>query len=519
MIIDIIDTARFGSIEDQSRSKQQAIIILKQPLRQIVILVFIALVFFPREHHRPQHSKNHPSSILDHNKYRLHPNPKMYDTEDTLASEEADELRSLSTMDTLTFRRLRAQRKKSKESDDDESVKNHTRDSMRRGNTIPRGSRDDEQSAGDTLTTLTNASSRRSRRGNNVRGRNSRGEAAAAGTGRRCIIDICLLSVLGVVLLAKFGSVELQLQSNMSKLRGGDVSSNRHTTDGGAYAEWLLQQSKYMAYASGEDAKRVRLNNNHDAAEEFFDQAIHNLKNGLPLPQVPKNDTSSSETNGDGGSLEQSRDGQMQINSQQQQPIGQLTHNSQSLGGIKSQYENAQPAALMDTPSQTDTQQLSPQDGTMQRDPEFQSFEQAQIQHQLQQAIVKQQQQLAMGQTWQQQEKQLGGSDPLPPQNILDDNQQQLNQLIAEASDHGEDGFKLNAQHLTENNGAKSFDSMAQNQNKAFLMDPANQPLMQQPTAAIQMGAAAAGVADQNVAASNGLVSKLDKHSTLIQRT
>jgi hypothetical protein len=47
-LIDIIEDtiSSICSIKDQSRSKQQAIIILKQPLRQIVILVFIRRILW-----------------------------------------------------------------------------------------------------------------------------------------------------------------------------------------------------------------------------------------------------------------------------------------------------------------------------------------------------------------------------------------------------------------------------------------------------------------------------------------
>lgn len=126
----------------------------------------------------------------------------------------------------------------------------------------------------------------------------------------------------------------------------------------------------------------------------------------------------------------------------------------------KALYENAQSSNsdLMDTQSIS----VNTNDGSIQpppRAPEFQSFEQAQIQHQLQQAIVQQQQQ-ALSQ--QQLQPQSPGADPLHPNNILDTHQQQLNHLMSEAAHHGEDGFKLNAQHLTNDlDNAESIDGIS----------------------------------------------------------
>lgn len=366
---------------------------------------------------------------------------------------------------------------------------------MRRPNV--RG-REDDESMGDTLTTLTTGSSinRWSRRGNGVRGRNSRGEAAAAGTGRKCIIDICLVAVLGIVLLAKFGSVEMQLQGNISKLRGGSDAS-QSTTDGAAYAQWLVRQSKLAEYEN-EDTKLVKLNNDHDAAEAFFDQAVKNLKNGLPQIQVNDTGESSSwQQEQQQPDLGQSQsqlglDSSQQIN-QQEKLVQQLNQNTQSMGGIMSQYENAQQAQL-NSQSAMDPRQPQLQDGSIQRAPEFLSFEQASIQHQLQQAIAQQQQQQAVDQRWQQP---ASGGDPLHPNAILDTNQQQLNHLIAEASDHGEDGFKLKAQHLGDGNTAMGAAS-----NQAPLINSPSQ-LPQQPITQDQLIAAgvAGGVIDLHGAA------------------
>ena len=153
---------------------------------------------------------------------------------------------------------------------------------------------DDESMMGDTLTTLTNASggSRWSRyRGNNSvvsrgGGRNSRGEATVANTGRRCIVDMCLLAVLGLVLFVKFGSVELELRGNLSKLRGGTVDvvdSSSSSEHGAGYAQMLVRQGNLAQY-DGKD--NVKLNNDHNEAEAFFDQAIHDLKNGVAPAQA-----------------------------------------------------------------------------------------------------------------------------------------------------------------------------------------------------------------------------------------
>ena len=242
----------------------------------------------------------------------------MHSVNSNLADEEADELRSLSTMDTLTFRRLRdgRQRKKSKQSDneddhDDDGVSSvskltfASRDSSSRrrmnirtihnnNNNNDDDDDDGESRMGDTLTTLTNASggSRWSRyRGNGSisrgGGRNSRGEASVANTSRRCIVDICLLAVLGIVLFVKFGSVELELRGNLSKLRGGTVdavdSSSHYPTDGAGYAQMLVRQGNLQEYDGTDNLKR---NNDHDEAEAFFDRAIHDLKNGVVPAQV-----------------------------------------------------------------------------------------------------------------------------------------------------------------------------------------------------------------------------------------
>lgn len=103
--------------------------------------------------------------------------------------------------------------------------------------------------------------------------------------------------------------------------------------------------------------------------------------------------------------------------------------------------ENAQPSdGMIDNQSimmNTNNESIQPP-----RAPEFQSFEQAQIQHQLQQAIVQQQQQALS------QQPQSSAADPPYPNDILDTHQQQLNHLMSEAADHGVDGFKLNAQQL-----------------------------------------------------------------------
>jgi hypothetical protein len=356
---------------------------------------------------------------------------------------------------------------------------------MRRTNA--RG-RDEDESMGDTLTTLTTGSSvnRWSRRGNGFRGRNSRGEAAAAGTGRRCIVDICLVGVLGVVLLAKFGSVEMQLQGNINKLRGHS-DAPQSTTDGAAYAQWLVRQSK-IAEHENDETMPVKFNNDHDAAEEFFNQAVNNLKNGLPQIQI--NDTGSDSIENSWQQqqpeLGQSQD-QLALDSSQQQnqreQLGQqLDQNTQSLGGIMSQYDSAKPAQL-NSHFAMDPQQSQLQDGSMQRAPEFQNFEQASIQHQLQQSNFQQQQQ--------QLQHPVSGGDPLHPNAILDTNQQQLNHLMAEASDHGEDLFKLNAQ-LIDGNAAMGAAS-----NQAPMMNSPHQ-LPQQPITQDQLIAAgvAGGVID-----------------------
>eukprot|EP00956_Cyclotella_meneghiniana_P002623 scaffold3075_cov62-Cyclotella_meneghiniana.AAC.6 len=396
----------------------------------------------------------------------------MHSVNSNLADEEADELRSLSTMDTLTFRRLRdgRQRKKSKQSDNEDdhdgddgvsSVSKLTfasRDSSsrRRMNirTIHNNNNDDndddgESRMGDTLTTLTNASggSRWSRyRGNGSSsrgGRNSRGEASVANTSRRCIVDICLLAVLGIVLFVKFGSVELELRGNLSKLRGGTVdavdSSSHYNTDGAGYAQMLARQGNLQEYDGTDNLKR---NNDHDEAEEFFDRAIHDLKNGVVPAQVNESAIQAQigESNQQ-GSVNNDQPAMKIDGSAKFQTFDQAS---------KALYENAQSSNsdLMDTQSisvNTNDASIQPQPP---RAPEFQSFEQAQIQHQLQQAIVQQQQQ-ALSQ--QQLQSQSPGADPLHPNNILDTHQQQLNHLMSEAAHHGEDGFKLNAQHLTNN--------------------------------------------------------------------
>ena len=363
------------------------------------------------------------------------------------SSTEADDLRSLSTMDTLTFRRLRDGRRKSKQSDTESdyapqqsrqsSIQSthtkSTRDSIRRTN-VARSVADNNSTIaddydGDTLTTLTNRS-RWSRR------RNSRGEATeGAIVSRRCIIDICLLAVLGLVLLAKFGRVETMLRGNLGALRRSNEDGGEVSTDGAAYAQWLVRQSKLAEYESDVDAKAVRFNNDHDAAEDFFEMAIENLKNGVEQEQI--RDVSPL----DDGERIDSTGIQSQMESGSSSQLG--------LGGVKSQYESAQ-ALSIDEQATRDTQQHP--DGSMQRAPEFQSFEQAQIQHQLQQAIVQQQQQqVVTGQVLQQQQP---GFDALHPNNILDTHQQQLNHLISEASDHGADGFSLNAQHVGETNNS-----------------------------------------------------------------
>lgn len=217
--------------------------------------------------------------------------------------EEADELRSLSTMDTLTFRRLREGRQrrhnKSKQSDDEESAvarKTATtsgRDSMRRSNL--RGNyvseADDQSSVGDTLTTLSAASSafwsRRANYGSgSTSGRRTRNPRGGGRGRKRCFIDICLLFVLGVVLIVKFGSIELQLEDNITKLRGGTSEQDSHPTDGASYAQWLMRQSLIAEYENDENAKPGVVNNNHDAAEAFFNDAINNLKNGMPVGRV-----------------------------------------------------------------------------------------------------------------------------------------------------------------------------------------------------------------------------------------
>ena len=339
---------------------------------------------------------------------------------------EADDLRSLSTMDTLTFRRLRDGRRKSKQSDTEsdygpqQSRQSSAKSSIRRTNvarSVADSSTFAEDYDGDTLTTVTNRS-RWSRR------RNARGEATeGAIVSRRCMIDICLVAVLGLVLLAKFGRVETILRGNLGALRGSNEDSDA-SMDGAAYAQWLVRQSKLAEYESDVDAKPVRLNNDHDAAEEFFERAIDNLKNGVEQEQI--HDVSSID------------DEKLDSTEVQSQMGAGFSSQQLELGGVKSQYESAQ----MSSQTGRNTQQI--QDGSIQRAPEFQSFEQAHIQHQLQQAIVQQQQQVAAGQISQQQQS---GFDPLHPNNILDTHQQQLNHLIAEASDHGADGFNLNAQH------------------------------------------------------------------------
>eukprot|EP00804_Cyclotella_cryptica_P015582 CCRYP_003597-RA/>CCRYP_003597-RA protein AED:0.21 eAED:0.21 QI:127/0.8/0.83/1/1/1/6/0/693 len=434
--------------------------------------------------------------------------------------EEADELRSLSTMDTLTFRRLREGRQrrrgKSKQSDDEESAvaarKSGTatgRDSMRRSNV--RGNHhgseaDDQSSVGDTLTTLSAASSafwsRRANYGSGStssrRARHARGEGRG---GKRCFIDICLLFVLGIVLIVKFGSVEFQLEDNINKLRGGASEQESHPTDGASYAQWLMRQSQIAQYENDETAKPKIVNNDHDAAEAFFNEAINNLKNGVPVGRVD-DDMASTQVREEANwqrHLEQPLDEpqQQQPEEQSELPQGQqllqVDQTEQSSYGVKAQYENAQP--LSDIQSSAETLEDSLQDEIVPREPEFQGFEQALLQQQLQQAIIQKQQQQPIL--------------DLNPNSILNTQQQNLKQLTEEASHHGEGGFKLNAQQLpmeskgvmsitnTNTTGSLSLAELARNQQNdhSFLLDPANlQESLQQPTQPIdQKGADVSG--------------------------
>jgi hypothetical protein len=262
-----------------------------------------------------------------------------------------------------------------------------------------------------------------------------------------------LLFTLGVVLIIKFGSVELD---SYSKLRESDQYST--PDEGNSYAEWLMRQS---VSAEIEDKESGMIpTGDHDAAEAFFEQAIDNLANGVP--QSSNSFAKALDEEDSKRKLGQPLDQQTQLESPPQ-PLD-VGRNEQL--GIKSQYESARP--LPGAQSLTDTQQVPQQ--------EFQGFQEALAQQQLQQAIVQQQQQ----------------------QPLLDMTQQ--NNVNPEQPNPG---------------GQMSLIEFAKSQqtDKAFLLDPSNQndsqvqPLM--PESNFQTAGQAVVAPDSNnpAAVTDGLVS------------
>jgi hypothetical protein len=339
------------------------------------------------------------------------------------------------------------------------------------------------------------------------------------------------LFVLGVVLVVKFGSVEFQLEDNITNLRGGASDQDSHPTEGASYAQWLMRQSQIAEIEKEEGDKPVVVNNDHDAAEAFFNEAINNLKNGVPAGRID-DDMASSQVREEANwqrHLEQpidqpQQDQQSSLHQQllqqkesellQEQQLGQVGQSEQSSLGVKAQYENAQPVS--DTQAQTDAREDSLQDEIVPREPEFQGFEQALLQQQLQQAIIQKQQQQPLL--------------DLSPNSIMNTQQQNLKELTEEASHHGQEGFKLDAQPLPiENQGMMSIATsnttqsltlaqLAKNQpnDHSYLLDPANlKAPFQQPTSPFDQkrdggtGQMQAPGSNLSVASTNELVSRV----------